>query len=115
MIWVLKIIPILLSIVTILGTFFDFIGLDGSFFSYLGGMSFLPLLFLYLSSYVFGFCSYHRMFLHYIVANNIVTLVDYHLGIPVTNRSLFLIHVILVGVFLFLVLYCYRKEKCCKR
>ena len=114
MIWVLKIIPMLLAIITILGTLFDFIGFDSSVFSYLGGMSLLPLLFLYLSSFVFRFCAYHRMFLHYIVANNVVTYIDYHIGIPIENRSLFLVHVILVGLFLFLVLYFYRREKCCK-
>ena len=111
----LKIIPMLLALLTILGTVFDFIGINSSVFSFIGGVSLLPLLFLYLASYAFRFCEYHRMFLHYIVANNILVYTDYLIGIPVSARSLFLMHVILIGLFLFLILYFYRKERCCKR
>lgn len=115
MLGLLKVIPMLLALSTILGTLFDFFGWDASFFSFIGGISFLPLLFLYLASFVFRFCVYHRMFLHYIVANNILTYTDYLIGIPVSTITLFSIHLILIGVFLFLVLYFYRKERCCKR
>ena len=80
----------------------------------IGGVSFLPLLFLYLASYAFHFCEYHRMFLHYIVVNNILTLYDFYIGIPISDKMLFTIHVALVGQLLFLVLYLYKKE-CCKR
>ena len=34
--------------------------------SYVGGISVISLIFLYLTSYMFRFCKYHRMFLHYI-------------------------------------------------
>ena len=115
MLGLLKVIPMLLALSTILGTLFDFLGLDASAFSFIGGISFLPLLFLYLSSYVFRFCVYHRMFLHYIVANNILTYADYLFGIPISTIALFSVHLILIGIFLFLVLYFYRREKCCRR
>ena len=111
---VLKIIPMLLSLSAMLGMLLDFFGLDSSFLSFFGGVSLLPLLFLYLASYVFRFCEYHRMFLHYVVANNVLTLADYYFGLPVDNAVLFMMHVLLVGLFLFLVLYFYRKERCCK-
>ena len=115
MLGLLKVIPMLLALSTILGTMFDFFGWDASLFSFVGGISFLPLLFLYLSSYVFRFCVYHRMFLHYIVANNILTYTDYLFGIPISTISLFSIHLVLIGIFLFLVLYFYRREKCCRQ
>ena len=115
MLGLLKVIPMLLALSTILGTLFDFFGWDASLFSFVGGISFLPLLFLYLSSYVFRFCTYHRMFLHYIVANNILTYSDYLFGIPISTISLFSVHLILIGIFLFLVLYFYRREKCCRQ
>ena len=111
----LKVIPMLLALSAILGMLFDFFGLDASLFSFIGSVSLLPLLFLYLASYAFRFCEYHRMFLHYIVANNILVYLDYYIGLPINNRGLFIIHLIVVGLFLFLVLYFYRKEKCCKR
>lgn len=80
----------------------------------IGGVSFLPLLFLYLASYVFKFCEYHRMFLHYIAANNLLTLYDFYIGLPISNKMLFMVHVALVGLLLFFVLFLYNKE-CCKR
>lgn len=115
MLGLLKVIPMLLALSTILGTMFDFFGLNASIFSFVGGISFLPLLFLYLSSYVFRFCVYHRMFLHYIVANNVLTYADYLFEVPISTIALFSIHLVMIGIFLFLVLYFYRREKCCKR
>lgn len=111
----LKLIPMLLAICSMLNMLFDFFGIDSHIFSFISGMSLLPLAFLYLASYVFGFCAYHRMFLHYIVANNVLMGIDYYIGIPVSDTILLMFYLILVGLFLFLVLYFYRKEKCCRR
>lgn len=105
----------LLAFITMAGTMFNFLGLDASVFSFLGGISFLPLLFLYLASYAFRFCIYHRMFLHYIVANNILVYTDYLIGIPVSDLSLLMIHVVVAGIFLFLILYFYLKFRCCRQ
>lgn len=115
MLIVLKVIPMLMALSAILNMLFDFIGLNGYIFSYIGGVSFLPLVFTYLSSYAFKFCSYHRMFLHYVVANNLLTGVDYYIGLPVSNLTLFMFHIFLIGLLLFLVLYLYKKEKCCRQ
>ena len=111
----LKVIPMLLALSAMTGMFLDFLGIDSSVLSFVGGVSLFPLLFLYLASYVFCFCEYHRMFLHYIVANNLLTYTDYYIGIPISDRSLFMVHVILIGIFLFLVLYFYKTERCCGR
>jgi hypothetical protein len=45
-------------------------GVDIPILASIAGMSLIPLIFMYISSYVFKFCEYHRMFLHYIVAIN---------------------------------------------
>lgn len=111
----LKVIPMILALCAVLNTFFSFYGIRCDFLSLFGGVSFLPLAFLYLSSIVFRFCIYHRMFLHYILLTDILNTVDFYVGIPLNNRSLFGIYLFLTGVFLFLILYFYRKEKCCKR
>lgn len=111
----LKIIPMLLAITTIIGTLFSFFNINPSVLSFIGCVSLFPLLFLYLASYAFRFCIYHRMFLHYIVANNILVYTDYFIGIPISDVSLLMVHTILIGIFLFLVLYFYRKEQCCRQ
>lgn len=114
MIGALKIFPMLLAVCTILNTGFDFFGIESNTLSFIAGVSVLPLLFLYLVSYVFQFCIYHRMFLHYVVVNNILTYLDYYIGLPISNGALFMLHILLIGLFLFLILYFYRKESCCR-
>lgn len=102
-----------LALCAILNTAFEFIGINAEVLSALSGMSLLPLLFFYLASYAFKFCQYHRMFLHYILANNVITWFDYWIGIPVSTMTLLAIHISLIGLLLFLVLYFHQKE-CCK-
>ena len=104
-----------LALCSVLNTFFDFFGIETCILSLIGGMSVLPLLFLYLSSFAFRFCRYHRMFLHYILVNDILTWFDYTIGIPVDTLALFCIHMMLICVFLFLILYFHQKEKCCRQ
>ena len=105
----------LLALSAMTGMFLDFFGIDNYIFSFFGGVSVLPLAFIYIASFVFGFCVYHRMFLHYVVANNVLTYIDFTVGIPIDNYMLFCMHIFLIGLFLFLVLFFYRKERCCKR
>lgn len=70
--YLLKIIPILLAGIHLANTVLSYYGIDIILFSYIGSVSLILLIFLYISSYVFKFCEYHRMFLHYIVVNNAI-------------------------------------------
>lgn len=110
LIFVLKIIPMLLAAACLLNTVLSYWGIDVPLLSYLGGVSLLPLLFLYLASYAFKFCSHHRMFLHYVSVNWVLNIIDYYWGIPVSNKSMFMVYMVLTGIFLFLVLYYHQKE-----
>lgn len=111
---VLKVIPMLLALTTLLNQTLSYFGIDLEVLGYIGGVSLLPIIFLYLASYCFGFCSYHRMFLHYVVVCDILTLFDYYVGIPVSDVELFLINLIIAGISLFLVLYLHQHDKCNK-
>lgn len=102
----IKIIPMVIAFIYLLNTMLSFIGIDLKILSLLGGMSILPTIFLYISSYVFGFCSYHRMFIHYIVITDIISYIDYYTnGECFTDRNLFLIHFMIASTFLFIILY----------
>lgn len=105
----------LLALCEVLNTVLSFAGKQCPAVSFIGGTSLLPLLVLYLISYVFHFCEYHRMFLHYTAAVTALNIYDFYFHIPVCDKTLFHIHCIIIGVFFFLILYFYRKEKCCKR
>ena len=107
----LKVIPVLLVLFDITNTVLGFLGVECYILSLIGGISLLPLMFIYLASYVFRFCRYHRMFLHYILVTNVLSAVDLTIGLPVTTAKLFAIHCVLIAVFLFLVLYFYMKRK----
>lgn len=111
----LKIIPMLLALFDIINTIIGLLGLECHWISYFGGVSLLTIAFLYLASYVFQFCAYHRMFLHYVLLTNTISVIDFEFGIPISNYALMCAHVVLFGLFLFLVLYFYRKEKCCRQ
>ena len=111
----IKVIPMLLAITEALNTTLDLLWINTSILSYFGGVSFLTLAFLYLISYVFRFCRYHRMFLHYVLVNNTLCIIEYTVGIPVSYAGLIAIFIVTFCVFLFLILYFYRKERCCRQ
>lgn len=111
LIYLLKIIPMLLASIAMLNTVLSYWNIDIPLLSYIGGVSLFPLLFLYLASYAFKFCLYHRMFLHYITITWVLNIIDYYYGIPVSNKTLFLVYMFISGVFLFIILYLHLKEK----
>lgn len=104
----LKIIPMLLALTALLNTLLSYFYMEVPLLSYIGGVSILPILFLYLSSYAFGFCSYHRMFLHYVLVNWILNIYDYYIGIPLSDKDLLMMYLIITGIFLFVILYLHQ-------
>ena len=107
--YLLKIMPMLLALVNFINIVLSFNGIDIPLLSYIGGISFIPLVFLYINSYVFKFCEYHRMFLHYVVICNLINIYDYYIGIPITNKILLISHLIIAGICLIIILYLYVK------
>lgn len=63
-----------------------------------------------MSSYVFRFCEYHRMFMHYTTIIWVLNIYDLYIGIPVDDLNLFLIYQIITGIVLFIILYMYVKN-----
>lgn len=74
-------------------------------FDYIACTSVLSLLFLYLCSYVFKFCFYHRISLHYLVITQLMCILDKYIGIPITAEQLFWIHINLFCSLLVILLY----------
>ena len=103
----IKAIPMFLALIAVANTMLSYFDIDVPLLSYIGGISVLPLLFLYLSSYAFQFCEYHRMFLHYLTINWLLNIIDYYYGIPVSDKELFILYIALAGIFLFIILYLY--------
>ena len=108
---ILKILPAILAGFYFIGTTLSLFDIDVTIITYLSGVSLIPLLFMYLSSYVFKFCEYHRMFLHYVLFNIIANCIDWYIGIPLNNKEYFSIFLIITCIFLFVILYLYLKSR----
>ena len=109
--YLLKVMPMLLAAIYLINTVLSYYDIVLPALSYIGGLSFIPLLFMYISSYVFRFCSYHRMFLHYIVINDLINLIDYYYTLPISDWELLILHMSVAGISLFITLYLYVKSR----
>lgn len=105
----IKVIPILIAILFLIRSILSCIDIDVTWLSYVCGMSLIPILFMYLVSYAFKFCSYHRMFLHYIVVNDALNYIDYYIGIPLQYNDLLKMHIIIAGIFMLIIIYQHQK------
>lgn len=108
--YLLKIMPMLLAAIYLANTVLSYCNIIVPTLSYIGGVSFIPLTFMYISSYVFRFCNYHRMFLHYIVINDSINLIEYYYTLPISDWKLFIVHMSIAGISLFIILYLYVKH-----
>lgn len=109
--FLLKIIPMLMAVCSACNSILSYFDIEVVVINYIGGVSLLPLIFLYLSSYVFKFCAYHRMFLHYLLITDIINIYDYHIGIPLDNLEYLCLHMIVTAISMFIVLYLYMNRK----
>lgn len=105
----LKILPMLISLCYLLNTITAYLGYNIEIFSFIGGVSLLPWIFLYISAVVFRFCMYHKMFLFYILSDDIINYLDYFFDFT-TAYEFFIIHMSIAGIFLFLILYLYKRR-----
>ena len=108
--YLLKVMPMLLAAIYLVNTVLSYYDIIIPVLSHIGGLSFIPLVFMYVSSYAFRFCSYHRMFLHYIVVNNSINLIDYYYTLPISDWGLLILHMSVAGIILFIILYLYVKS-----
>lgn len=110
LILVVKYIPMLISIFYMLNTVLCWVEIDTPVISNIAGVSLLTWLFLYLSSIVFQFCIYHRMFLYYILVTDLINIYDFYLGIPISTVQLLSVHSVIICILLFLLLYIHIKN-----
>ena len=111
--WI-KIIPIVIAILSFSDTVLSYLGYEGNSISYI--IALLVWLFLYLSSFVFKFCRWHRMFLYYILVEGIINWYDYEFIIPLSLRPMIAIQLCLAVIFISVGLYFHRHDKLpCKR
>lgn len=106
-----KYVPILIAVVVLIDAIFSYFDVYLDILNYIAGTSFLTLIPMYISSYAYKFCEYHRMFIHYILTHKLVSTVDLYIGIPVSDLILLSIYLVIAGVFILIILYLHQKCK----
>lgn len=75
-----------------------------------------PLMFVYLASYVFRFCTFHRIFIHYYAFIELLNVTDYYIRIPISDKAITLLHDSVTILFLVSIvviyIYKYKRDKC---
>ena len=99
----------ILAFTALLNSILSYFNIDLYILSYIGGIPIFTMVFLYLSSYVFKFCEYHRMFLYYVVVTWIINTIDYYIGIPINDLEYLCLQMIIAGISLFIILLLYYK------
>lgn len=100
-----KVIPILIAIVHCINYFLSFLGSNDIPLNYIGGISLLPIIYLYVASYTFKLCSYYRMFLHYSILIDALNIYDFYIGIPLDDTNYFILFVCITIVTMLITIY----------
>lgn len=108
--FIIKIIPFIIMVCYVLNSLLSYFDINGEILSVIGGQSILTWLFLYISSFVFRFCIYHRLPLYYILLSDVLAYYDNIIGIPVSNKTLFVLNISLIGIFILLIVFFKFKQ-----
>ena len=100
-----KVLPMIIAAIYFLNSTISFFYGNDIPLNYLGGVSLLPILYLYLASYTFKLCEYYRMYLDYIVIINAINIYDYYIGLPINDLNMYLLCVLLTIITMFIVIY----------
>jgi hypothetical protein len=102
---VTKVLPVLLALCHFINTALSYFYIDCIFLNYFASISILTVIYLYIVSYTIKLCAYYRMFLHYCVLIDVLNIIDYYIGLPITDISFYLLFVIITIIFLFVLIY----------
>lgn len=109
LILILKYIPMLLALLYVINTLLKWYN-PALTLGWLCGTSLISLIFLYIASYAFSFCSYHRIFLHYIAIIELINWLDWIFEFPLSIDIFILIQLFLFIICAFIALYLHMKE-----
>lgn len=108
--YLIKVIPMVMAFICLVNTVTSYFDIELPILAYIASNSVLTIVFFYISSYVFRFCMFHRMFIHYNTLMWLLNIYDMYIGIPVNDRELLSIYLIITTVFMFIILHIYVKN-----
>lgn len=98
-----------LSALTFADTILSYLDIDTAIIAYINAL--LVWLFLYLSSFVFKFCRWHRMFLYYLLVEGVINWYDYTYIIPLGLKTMIVIQLFIIMTFVSIGLYLHQHDK----
>ena len=110
--WI-KIIPMVLCALSFGDTILSYLGIEGNAISYINAL--LVWLFLYLCSFAFKFCRWYRMFLYYLLVEGIINWYDYTYIIPLDLKTMIVIQLFIIMLFVSVGLYLHQHDKLPRR
>lgn len=111
----IKFYPILISLVLCLDNILHYLDIRLVFLDYCVFQTLSPILLMYLLSYVFSFCRYHRVFIHYMFIEWFLSYYDDSFQVPLSDKYFMYLQMIIFCISLFVALYLYMYDKGNKR
>ena len=105
----LKYLPSIIAILYLLGSIFTHYGIFAIWLSGICYISFLPLIFMILTSFVFKFCIWHRLPLYYVGTCNILNFIIYSIPDIFTSTFILWVNICLFGIMALLGAYLKNK------
>lgn len=110
-----KYLPYVISLLYMVNTLLSLAGIDLILFSMLGGLSLLPIIYFISVSFTFKYCLYHRLPIYYIILNDSINWLDYHIGLLISDMYFIAGSIVLMFIFIVVTTILYLKEKKRKR
>ena len=110
---VLRWLPAVMAFSYVMNAYCARLGVPWQIFTHYLGLVIAPMGFLYIASYVFKFCWYHRVFIHYITVVDFLNVTNWYWKIPITNDQYNNLHLGITAAFLVVSVatFFYRKWK----
>ena len=108
----LKYLSVTIGFCYLLNTILSYFDIHIILLSVIGGLSILPAIFVLVSSFVFKFCIYYRLPVYYAIVCDIINYYDLYIGIPISDKMMFVTNIIIAGTFMFLMIF--FKIKLCR-
>ena len=110
-----KYLPYVISLLYMVNTLLYFYGIDVQILSILAGMSILPVLYFISVSFTFKYCLYHRLPLYYVILNDVISWMEYTIGLPISDINYLILTLTLIFLTIIIATLLYLKEKKRKR
>lgn len=88
-----------------------YLGISFQIITHYIGLFLAPIMYLFISSIVFKFCWYHRLFIWYIMLVEGLNITDWYFVIPINDEDMCKIHFIITLLFLLGIVVYYIKKK----